>query len=153
MQSQLAFIRYARNGIVNIMDEMSLGQINHVPEGFNNNLVWQLGHLIVALQNYCYINAGLPSMLEESFIERYKNGTKPEGSIDEAEFITMKNLATSTLDQLEKDLQSDTFANFEPKTLGNGIQINSIADALEMMVFHEALHYGEVKILKRLVQA
>jgi hypothetical protein len=151
MHTQLAFIRFSRNNIVKMLEDLSLGQINHIPEGYNNNLAWQLGHVTASLQSYCYGNAGLQPLVEQSFIDQYKGGTKPESNVTEEEVITLKNLAISTLDQFEKDLADNKFANFTAKVLGNGIAINSIEDAVEMMVFHEALHCGESKILKRII--
>jgi len=48
------------------------------------------------------------------FFETFKPGTKPERLFDAAEVENIIELFSSTLTQLEADLQTDKFANYPP---------------------------------------
>lgn len=44
----------SRNLYAAYFDNYSLEQLNKIPAGFNNNLIWNIGHIIVAQQSLIY---------------------------------------------------------------------------------------------------
>ena len=42
------------------LENYSLEQLNKIPTGFSNNLIWNLGHIIVSQQGLVYRLSGLP---------------------------------------------------------------------------------------------
>ena len=50
MQYHLDIIKQTRANIIKMTEAQSLEMLNQIPEGFNNNLVWNLGHVIVTQQ-------------------------------------------------------------------------------------------------------
>ncbi|MEP0711071.1 MAG: DinB family protein, partial [Algoriphagus sp.] len=61
----------------------SLAQLNKIPEGFNNNLIWNIGHVIVVQQRLVYALSGLPMAISDELFAAYKPGTKPEEQVSE----------------------------------------------------------------------
>ena len=126
-------------------------QFNKIPEGFNNNIIWNLGHMIAAQQGVCYIRAGLAPRLGEDFINTFKSGTKPERTFSDAEIENIKSLLFTTLDQLEEDYSHNIFGGYIAWSTRYGVEIGSIDDAINFLPFHEGLHSGCSAALKRLV--
>jgi hypothetical protein len=138
-----------RNTILKVLDGLSMEALNTIPPGFNNNLVWNFGHVIVTQQTICYPNAGLKPVVDDSYIVRYKRGSKPGDPVGHAEFHDLKKISETALLQLDKDLATDQFSQFKPFMTGYGIEIMDIGDVLKMLLFHEGLHLGYCMALKR----
>jgi uncharacterized damage-inducible protein DinB len=149
--AQVDRIRKTRNYLLDIIKDVPVEQMNAIPEGFSNNMIWHLGHMVAAQQGICYLRAGLPAAVADKYIQLYKPGTKPEQPVDQAEVAAIKQLMFSTLDQLENDLKDNRIINYPSWTTRYGVEISSIDDALDFLLFHEGLHAGYITYMKRLV--
>lgn len=153
MHKAVDIIRFIRQGLLQHLEAFSLDQLNEIPEGLNNNLIWHLGHLISVQQNVCYQRSGLAPMMDVALIAQYANGTKPQGPVDQAHVDHLKSLALSTLDQFEQDLRDNKFTAFEAMSLRDVLHLNTIDDAADFLAMHEGMHYGNVAVQKRLLRA
>jgi len=152
MQKTIEVIKACRTKWLALLNELTIDQLNQIPPGFNNNLAWQFGHVIVSQQILCYRLAGQKFVIDEALIDRYKNGSKPESYISEEEIDLLKNYMLSTIDQLAIDLQRGTFENYTPYTVSTyAVRLENVNDALTFIVSHDGLHYGCSLGLKRLV--
>ncbi|MEJ5994194.1 DinB family protein [Pedobacter sp. Du54] len=153
MQKIIEVIKACRTKWLTMLDTLTIEQLNTIPTGFNNNLAWQIGHVIVSQQILCYRLAGQKFVINEDLIDRYKNGSRPEGSINEEEINLLKGYMLSTIDQLEIDLENGVFDNYTPYTVSTyaGFTLNSVKDALTFIVSHDGLHYGCSLMMKKLV--
>ena len=79
MKKTVDIIHHARSTLGTLMDQFSLDQLNEIPAGFNNNLIWNLGHIIVSQQLLCYAASGITPLVEPGLIGKYKSGTRPSG--------------------------------------------------------------------------
>ena len=155
MKKIIEVIKASRNKLLSLVEELSTDELNHIPTGFNNNLAWQIGHLVVSQQILCYRLSGNQFLIEDELIDLYKNGSKPERAFSAAEIAQMKGYLLSTIDQLEIDLQNGIFDNYTPYTISTypGLKLESVNDAVTFIVSHDGLHYGCSLGLKRLVKA
>lgn len=138
-----------RRTTLKLFDGLGMDSLNTIPPGFNNNLIWNFAHVVVSQQSMCYLNAGLKPVIDESYIVRYRRGTRPSKTVDKSEFETLKILSETALQQLDKDLENNLFTEFKPFMTGYGIEIQNISDVLKMLLFHEGLHLGYCMALKR----
>ena len=154
MDKILEVIRASRSKLLSVVEELTTDELNYIPTGFNNNLVWQIGHLVVSQQILCYKLAGQKFVIEDELIDLYKNGSKPERPFTEAEIAQMKGYLLSTIDQLEIDLTNGTFDNYTPYTISTytGFTLNNVKDAVTFIASHDGLHYGCSLVMKRLVK-
>ena len=152
MKTQIETIRKIRIFMLAGISDLSIQELNKIPEGFNNNIIWNLGHLVASQQGLCYIRAGLPPVTGENFILNYKTGTKPEKFIDADELELIKNLLLTTLDQLESDYDNKIFTGYQSWSTRYGVVLAGIDDAVDFLPFHEGLHLGTINSLKRLVK-
>ena len=151
MNDQIDIIRKSRAYLLEAIKELSIEQLNKIPAGFNNNIIWNLGHLVAAQQGICYVRTGLTPTVDEGVIDQYKKGTRPDKFLDEVEFEKIKDLLFSSLDAFKRDYKSKLWKEYSAWTTSYGVELNTIDDALQFVNFHEGLHAGGVLALKRCV--
>jgi hypothetical protein len=151
MQPSTDIIKIPRTFILNLIKDLSTEQLNHVPQGFNNNLIWNLAHLISGQQGICYTRAGLPFVVEDKYYTPFRPDTKPERFIDAEEIAHIKELFLSSIDRLEADMQANIFTNYPAWLSRYGTTIASFEEAFAFLPFHEGLHCGYIMALKRAV--
>ncbi len=144
-------LRASRHSLLRRLGDVSEEDFNFIPPGFNNNLVWQLGHIVVSQQLLCYQLSGNPLGIPENWRNEFRNGTKPEKRYQNSEIDALKNALLQTLDTLEEDLKLNRFSHFHPYTVSTyaGLELKDIEDALTFIVSHDALHYGCCLSLKK----
>jgi DinB superfamily len=152
MKEQIAIIRKTRAGFINLMTPLSIEQLNHIPTGYNNNILWNFGHIVVTQQALCYGLSGLPMNVDKALLDKYRKGAKPESFIPSEELELLKNLSVSLLDTFDTDIKKKSlFKEVKPYMTSLGYEIDSIEKAIQLNTFHEGLHYGYAMSLKRVV--
>ena len=151
MNKTIDDIKKIRLFLLNIVSNLSVDELNEIPAGFNNNIIWNLGHLVYAQQGICYVRAGLPVVIEEKYFTEYKSGTKPEQYIDSTEVQKIKDLMLSTCERLASDYEKNIFSSYTKWTTRYGAELSSINDAVTFLLYHEGLHTGVITALKKLV--
>ncbi|UII25743.1 DinB family protein [Fulvivirga maritima] len=71
-------------------EKYSLEQLNKIPEGFSNNLIWNIGHVLIAQQVLIYKSSGLEGYVSDDLINKYKPGTRPTDPVSETEVAHIK---------------------------------------------------------------
>ena len=142
-------IRQTRKNIFKVGDELSLDQLNKIPPGFNNNVAWNMGHIIASQQILCYKLAGLPMYADAAFIEKYKKGSKPEDPLTEKEFNDIREMSADHLDKLAVDLNQQRFDNYSAYETSYGLMLSNIHDVLQFLKMHEAMHLGYIMAQRR----
>lgn len=151
MKTAFDLLRQTRTHFLRLLEGHSLATLNLVPVGYNNNLVWNYGHVVVTQQLLVYGPTGQAFHVEESLVEKYRRGSKPDGKANSAEVERLRELGLSTLDALEADYVTGCFSRFEPYTTGFGVHLANVEDALRFLPAHECLHLGYAMALKRML--
>ena len=151
MKESIDIMRGARKFLINLIDGISIEKLNEIPAGFNNNLAWNIGHVIANQQILCYRNAVVKPVIEEEIIDKYKTGTRPDRFIEEKEFKILMQYLLETIDKFEKDATTNMFENYKAFDLKSypGVRIKNISDAAKFVTFHDGLHVGYSMALKR----
>jgi hypothetical protein len=76
MQQTLHYQNKQNNSISNASG-IYFRPVEYNPEGYSNNLIWNIAHIIVVQQMLVYKLSGLPMMISDEMVEKYKKGTKP----------------------------------------------------------------------------
>lgn len=151
MEALLKALKTSRKIYSDFIDNYTPEQLNKVPSGFNNNLIWNIGHVIVAQQSLIYKGSGLPLYIADSMVELYKPGTKPAGPVSEGEIRELKTLLTSLIEQTEEDVKSGKFVTYNERMTVTGFHLGSLKDALEFNNYHEGIHLGYMMSLRKFV--
>jgi hypothetical protein len=149
MKNDIERLKKTRIFLLGLLKDLTIEQLNEIPKGFNNNIIWNLGHLIASQQGLCYTRAGIKQVISTEFFDRYKSQTKPSGIISEEEIAAIKNLSVSVLDQLEEDYNKQLFSNYEAFNTRYDVPITNIDDAIDFLLFHEGLHMGYIMAMKK----
>jgi len=147
--NNIAIAIQTRKNFIQLMDGLSLDDLNRIPQGFNNNIVWNFGHIIASQQKLCYTLSGLTPVLATEHILKYQKGTKPATFVEQDEVEFLKEQAYVLIDKFVKDLDSGIFRNFTSTRLHYGVELNSIQDAVLFFPHHDALHLGTATALKK----
>lgn len=151
MLKYIEIIRKPRIMMLNMVKDLSTEQLNHIPQGFNNNVIWNLAHIISGQQGICYTRADLPIIVDDKYYTPFRPDTKPAGFIDDGEIAVIKDLFLSTIDKLEADLEKGIFTSYPTWTTRYGLDLSSIEEAIAFLPFHEGLHCGYMMALKRVI--
>jgi hypothetical protein len=151
MELQFNIISLAQQNFIKMLDALNIEQINKVPDGFNNNLIWNYAHIVASMQMLCYFRPGLPIRLDETFVNTYKIGTRPEKFISKEEYEKVKVLADKGLDQLKEDYRNGIFKAFNPYTTSTGLNVTSIEFAITYVCLHNGMHIGAAQAIRKLV--
>jgi DinB superfamily len=142
MQKQIELIKQTRSRFIQLVESLSIEQLNEIPAGMSNNIAWNFGHIVAAQQGLCNGLSGVALNLDPAFITNFKKGTKPEGFINEETINTFKGYMLSNISDLEKALADNVFVNYQPYVTSYGYPLNNIEDAVRFVSVHDALHLG-----------
>lgn len=141
----------SRTVISKILENHTLEQLNTIPEGFSNNLIWNIAHIVVVQQMLVYNLSGLPMIVSDDMVSKYKRGTKPEHRVSKEEVDEIKTLLFSTLEQTKKDFAEAVFENYTEFTTMSGFTIKNAKAAMEFNNYHEALHTGIMMQIRKFI--
>ncbi len=153
MQFILDVLSNTRQMLKHTIENNTLEDLNKVPEGFNNNIIWNIGHIIVTEQLLAYKLSGLELSLSEDLVNKYRKGTKPEGDVSQEEVNEIKTLLKSTIEKTKADYDKGIFQDYHEYTVSTtGNTLTNINDAFDFIAFHEGMHMGYILALLRVVK-
>src|SRR5690606_12425905 len=142
-----------RKYLNNVLENNSLEDLNKIPKGFNNNIFWNVAHLVVSQQVLVYKLSGLPLLVSNELVEKYKQGTKPEAPVTQAEVEEIKALLFTPIEKTKEDYYNGVFKEYqEYVVVTTGNTLRRVEDALQFTVFHEGLHIGYIQALSRAIK-
>jgi hypothetical protein len=151
MKETFEITETSRRLLHHLIEPLTLAQLNTIPDGFNNNIIWNVGHIIVVQQMLVYNLSNLPMQVSADLVLKYKKGTRPEEQATEGDVAMLKELLFSTISQTKTDFDKSIFKNFMEYKVTTGFVIKNAEDAIAFNYYHEALHTGMIMILKKLV--
>lgn len=123
-----------------------------IPEGFNNNIWWNIAHVVVTPQLLVYGLSGMDFTIEKELIDKYRKGTFPEGEPTKQEMEKISAYLFSTVKLIQLDYEHGKFKSFKEYMTTPKIGLNNVEDALAFNVFHEGLHLGAILALKKALE-
>ncbi|WP_439151060.1 DinB family protein [Winogradskyella sp.] len=138
-----------RQLLKSFIENLSLKQLNTIPEGFKNNIIWNIAHVIVTQQLLVYNLSGLKTIVSEEMIASYRKGTKPKRDLTEAEIDAVKNLLFSTIEKTKEDYKAKLFQTYNQYTVTTKSTLSNVEEAIEFNNFHEGIHLGYILALRK----
>lgn len=131
------------------LETYGLETLNRIPDGFNNNIIWNITHVIVTQQLLVYNLSGLPMVVSKELVSAYRKGTKPEEPLAQAQVDTIKNLLFSTIEKTKEDYNNRIFQTYNEYTVTTKNTLTNVEEAIEFNNFHEGIHLGYILALNR----
>jgi len=153
MDQIFEFIIHSRQAFINLVNSLSIEQLNKVPSGYNNNVIWNLGHIVVSTPALCYVRTGIrPDASSIEFYQYYKSSTRPTYTVTEVEVAELKSLAIESISRIKQDYLKGLFSDIISFPTSTYIaEISNIEELLITTVGHDNLHFGYAVALRRLI--
>lgn len=148
MERNLMHFSSQRNSLKKMLDGLSESDLNYIPQGFNNNIIWNATHILTTQQYFCYYLSGNHSEVNMEMLKRFSRGTKPEGNVSGEEIEQIKGLIDKTAGQMAEDFAADKFVEYKGMDLGPNLRLNDINEALAFNNLHEGMHLGYIMAMK-----
>ncbi len=151
MNFAFEIIHKNRKILYTFLKEAPLEYLNKIPEGFNNNIFWNIAHVVVTQELLVYNLSGLPMIVSDNLVSKYRKGTSPESNATQEQVDELKTLLFSTYERLVDDYEKGVFKDYSPYTTSTNTTINNVEEAINFNLFHEGIHLGYVLALKRVL--
>lgn len=143
-------LSYGRGYFLQVIDGLSEEQLLKVADNTNQNILWNIGHVVHSLYGMTYGSCKLDYPGLPEWPEQFKGGSSPatwEGTPDVA--AVMEHFKSSAA-KVGEDLNAGVFDGFDKVELGP-FTFTSIEQLLQFHLYHEGIHLGMVMTLKKLI--
>lgn len=138
-----------RKLLQSFIENHTLEELNKVPKGFNNNIIWNIAHTVVTQQLLVYKLSGLPMVVSDEMVEDFKKGTKTERDLSQSEVDTIKGLLFSTIEKTKEDYDNKIFETYNQYTVTTKSTLSNVEEAIDFNNFHEGIHLGYILALRK----
>lgn len=137
-----------REETLRLVEGVSEEEAEIIPEGFHNNIRWNLGHIY--LDQYLWIESFVQEISDNTIKlnEWFGFGTSPTNFTEETPNLSeLKELLQGQPEQIKEKYGHRLEEEFPPTEMG----MYTIEQVLMRTVFHEGLHIGAIQYLKRFI--
>lgn len=149
MKTNLKLLKASISNISGMVKGLSVEQLNEIPEGYSNNIIWNVAHLVVTQKLLIYGLSGNELNLDDDFLALYRKGGKPNGEVGEEECKSIIMLFDYLYSELEQDLEKLDFGNFKAYPTSYNFEISNLEEAVTFNNLHFGLHFAFILKLKK----
>jgi len=137
-----------RMELLSLVEDVSEEMADQIPDGFRNNIRWNLGHIY--LDQYLWVQhlTKEPISIPEGFSDWFGFGTSPESWVSETPKLDeLVELLKSQPLEIKEKFGERLEEEFPPTESG----MHTIAQVLVRTIFHEGMHLETIKNIKKLI--
>ena len=147
----LITLKEERRLISRVIQNLSDEQLLIIPDEYKNNILWNLGHIIITQQFLHYTLSRVEMRVTKELVMLFRTGTSPAIWEKQPNIEEIKSLFIDLLDKFIEDYRNDLFTEFRPYKTSTGISLNDFEQAVAFDHFHEGTHAGIIMgIMKKL---
>lgn len=137
-----------RGALVKFMQTLDTETADKQPEGFNNTIRWHIGHVLSTAEAFMFGREfkHLPS----EYPSLFGFGTRPSEWKTEGPSL---EVLMSQLQEQAQRIKAIPAEAFEQKLPEPFLGLETVGELYGMMLYHEADHIGQMKAMKRIVEA
>ncbi len=152
MSAEITLLAQIRKLTYMVIKDLTPEQFLHIPDKFDNNIAWNLGHMIVVQQLLTYSRSGLKPHVSDEMIAMYRPGTSPADWTTQPDMQELFAMSREHMAQLTADYADGKFANYGGYTSSTtGLTLTTIEEAFGFNNYHEGLHMGAIMAMKNLL--
>ncbi len=144
-------LKVIRSNTINAVKEVSESQSELVPAGFNNNILWNLGHVYLVQEKFAFGFIPEPMQMPDGFTEFFGRDTKPsEWKVQPPtlpELIKLLEDQTSRIKEKLDNRLDEVVSN--PFAMPSGLTLKTIGEFLTFSMYHEGMHVQTIRMLKK----
>ncbi|WLD93598.1 DinB family protein [Alkalihalobacillus sp. AL-G] len=119
------------------------------PDGFNNTIHWQIGHVLTVAEQVMFGFPDNTTHLPTNYTDLFGKGTKPadwKGGVP-----AIKDLSIQLTDQLDR-LQQIPAERFNKTLKEPFFGLETFGEMAGFALLHEAGHMGQIKAMNRIIE-
>lgn len=151
MKNELEITLQNRKNLLAILEKTTKEDLLKIPEGFRNNIWWNIAHVVVTQQILVYKFSGVPMLVPTELVEKFMKGTVPDGKAAAAEIKQISEVLVSTIKKTQEDYNSGLFKDFKPYSTSAKVTLSNVQDAISFNNFHEGIHLGSIFALRKML--
>lgn len=147
---QLAF---ARSQTLQAIGALSEAELEIIPEGLNNHMKWNLGHIYVVTEKFAFTLTGEAASIPEHFPAWFSSGTSPKDwTVQPPPKETMIALLQRQLERIQAR-NPNTLNDLLPERYSTttGLHLTTVVESLNFCLYHEAMHFAAIKSIATLI--
>lgn len=122
-----------------------------IPEGYRNNIWWNIAHVVVTQQILVYKFSNLSPRIDDSLIQKFRKGTLPDMHPTDEEIDHIAGFLLSTAEWTQEDYENGVFLEYNEYTTSTRVTLRNVEDALAFNLYHEGLHLGVILSLDKIL--
>jgi len=146
MSNFFELLEQQRSTLLKKTKRLTTDQYNLVPPGFNNNIIWNMGHALIVSESLLYSKIPFETPIHEFDIEGFKKGTKPERAINDHGISLIRQSLSDTVPLFRK-LLNDTAPARSYVSQSDPLHTLISEKSLRFMLFHEDMHFAKIQQL------
>ncbi|MEK4511038.1 MULTISPECIES: DinB family protein [Paenibacillus] len=148
-------ITFVRGQTLKLLDGITEEMADQIPEGFRNNIRWNLGHVYVVLERLAFHFSNQSQQLPDGYKEQFGLGTSPLSLPESVTVPTLHELKTLLQEQPER-IRAVLSQNLQvkadpPYTTSSGMTLETPEQLLSFSIYHEGMHISTIKMYKKLL--
>ena len=145
-------IGFTRKHFLDLTAGCTAEEMNTIPGGFGNNLIWNLAHVISSQQSLCYSMSDVQPVVDQRLVDLYKPTSTPVDFVGDEDIIKIRSLAESTVQQLSVDYHNGLFKTYAGRQTKYGVLLSNVDEAIAYISTHETLHFGYAKAMLKVLR-
>ena len=122
-----------------------------IPEGYRNNIWWNVAHVVATQQILVYKFSNLPARIDDSLVQKFRKGTLPDISPTDEEIDHIAAFLLSTAEWAQEDYENGVFKEYNEYKTSTKVILRNVEDALAFNLYHEGLHLGVILSLEKIL--
>lgn len=146
MSNFFELLEQQRSALLKKTEHLTTDQYNLVPAGFNNNIIWNMGHVLIITDSLLYSNTPFEIPVHKYDTEGFKMGTKPERPINDYIISLIRQSMSDTVPLFKNLLNDAASASFQ-MSQGDLLDTFISKKTLRFILFHEDMHSRKISQL------
>ncbi|MBZ4188284.1 DinB family protein [Niabella beijingensis] len=147
----LNIIDSIRRKAIALIKETPLEQLNQIPAGFNNNMIWNFGHLVVSGYSLVFKATEVDPNFIIPLQDTYKKGSRPSVPATQQEVDELIALSDTFTLAVKEALDANRFQDITAYTTATfGLTVTTIEEMLITVAAHDTLHWQAMRDYKRI---
>ena len=142
LTKSIDLLKKERELIFSLIDNLSDEQLLIIPSGYKNNILWNIGHILITQQSLHYFLSRLEMYISREMMQTFRTGTSPTDWKTQPDINEIKKLFLELPVKLAEDYEKGIFKDYRPYKTSVGVSLENFEEALAFNHFHEGTHTG-----------
>jgi hypothetical protein len=151
MINELVKLAESRQLLLFATEHLPVEKYNFIPKGSSNNIIWNMGHLLVTGDSMLYDHSGIPRLIYPIEMARYEKGSRPDHLANSEEIQAIRISLLETLRNYKNAAGFDDKISISTNEIAPTLPLNN-RGLLQFLLFHEEMHFRKIRKILQLIE-